>query len=389
MLNLTFENALPQDSSIHWHGLRIENAMDGVPGMTQDPVAPGETFDYSFVAPDAGTYWYHPHINSVEQISRGLAGVLIVEEDEAPEVDQDITLVFDDWRMNQDASIQAPFDYAHDQSHAGRLGNFVTINGIGVPEYNVRAGERLRLRLVNAATARIFDLLYKGFEAAVVAFDGMPLDAPLQIERLIIAPGQRMDLIANVTAEPGDGALIGFEERGEAYVAVDFPVSGNSALAARGEIPALPPNRKPALDLASARQKRMDMSGGAMRGMGPAVWNGMRLNARELATDGQFWALSGVVGLAEEPFITAVIGETVRIPITNDTAFPHAMHLHGHHFQEVRSDGSLGQLRDTILIGADELREIAFVADNPGDWAFHCHMLSHASSGMMGWIRVG
>ncbi len=388
-LDVSFENALPQNSSIHWHGLRIENAMDGVPGMTQDPVPPGGTFAYRFVAPDAGTFWYHPHVNSVEQVSRGLAGVLIVDEREAPDVDQDITLVFDDWRMNEDASIAEPFDNRHDRSHAGRIGNHVTINGTSIPEYEVRSGERLRLRLVNTATARVFELLYRGLEGAVVAYDGMPLAEPVREERLVLAPGQRMDVIFDVTAEAGDAAVIGFVERGDAYVAVDFPVADGAAVAARGEIPALPRNREAPLKLDGARPVPLAMAGGAMRGMDPAVWNGERMELRELAAQGQFWAFNGVVGLSDEPFLTASLGETVRIPITNDTAFPHAMHLHGHHFRDVRPDGSLGPWRDTILVAPDETREIAFVADNPGEWAFHCHMLSHSSAGMMSRIKVG
>ncbi|WP_412563648.1 multicopper oxidase domain-containing protein [Thalassobius sp. MITS945101] len=117
-------NALEQPTSIHWHGIRIDNAMDGVPGLTQAAVPPGGHFDYDFALPDAGSYWYHAHWASPEQVGRGLHGALIVEEDEAPEVDRDEVLVLDDWRLNpEDAQIMADFDNRHDLSHAGRYGN--------------------------------------------------------------------------------------------------------------------------------------------------------------------------------------------------------------------------------------------------------------------------
>ncbi len=125
-----FVNELPQGSSIHWHGIRIDNAMDGVSGLTQDAVEPGQTFDYDFVVPDAGTYWFHAHNKSVEQVARGLYGALIVEEDEAPDIDQEEVLLLDDWLINPDtAQLDPDFEAAHDRSHGGRNGNFITTNG--------------------------------------------------------------------------------------------------------------------------------------------------------------------------------------------------------------------------------------------------------------------
>lgn len=391
VLEVRLENALPeQDSTIHWHGLRLPNEMDGVPGLTQAPVRPGEGFDYRFALRDAGTFWYHPHAHSVEQISRGLAGVLVVDEPEAarPDVDGDEVLVLDDWRMASDAVIRDDFGAWHDMSHAGRLGNYVTVNAR--PEYRrkVAQGERLRLRLVNTATARIFTLRFRGMRVWLAALDGMPLEAPGEIEEVVIAPAQRADLLVDLLAEPGEEALIASVERDGTYALAGFEVTGPGGVA-RDAPAALAPNDMPLLEPEGARAVTLVMEGGAMRGLPDgAVWRGNKMEMRALAEAGQFWAFNGMAGMGEAPLVDAFLGETIRIPMTNRTAFSHAMHLHGMHFREVMNDGSLGPWRDTLLVAPGEVREIAFVAETPGDWMFHCHMPSHQMSGMMNWIRV-
>ncbi|WP_417524044.1 multicopper oxidase family protein [Marinovum sp.] len=385
-------NELPQPTSVHWHGIRIDNAMDGVSGLTQDAVAPGGHFDYDFIVPDAGTYWYHSHNRSWEQVARGLRGALIVEEPEAPEVDREEVLILDDWLMDPDSGqIDDSFDHPMMMSHGGRTGNFITTNG----QYNLsipaRRHERLRLRLINAATARIFPLALSGLEGWIVALDGMPLPEPLPVtETLVLGPAQRADLIVDITAEDGETADLVQQTEREALSQVAFPVGGSLGNARRPAPGALPPNPKMHRpDLGEARKLRLVMSGGAMGRMQSAVHDGSRKSFRELVSAGQFWALNDTVGMTDTPLAALSLGEPVRMELVNDTVFPHAMHLHGMHFREVSGDGALGPMRDTLLVGAGESREIAFVADNPGDWLFHCHMLSHAASGMTTWMRVG
>src|SRR5690606_26315330 len=150
-LRVELENALPQPTTIHWHGVRLENAMDGVPHLTQEAVPPGGRFLYDFEAPDAGTFWYHSHERSFEQVARGLYGVLIVDEPDPPRVDRDEGLVLDDWRLTAEAAIADGFGAMMDMSHAGRIGNWATVNGAGEARLPVRRHQRLRLRLVNAA----------------------------------------------------------------------------------------------------------------------------------------------------------------------------------------------------------------------------------------------
>ena len=133
------ENRLGEDTTVHWHGIRLPNAMDGVPGLTQPPIKPGGSFGYEFTPPDAGTFLYHPHDDSLEQMGRGLAGALIVEEPEPPQVDRELLWVVQDWRLGRDAQIAAGFGNRMEAAMAGRVGNTVTING-QVPDASARCG---------------------------------------------------------------------------------------------------------------------------------------------------------------------------------------------------------------------------------------------------------
>ncbi|SEA82543.1 multicopper oxidase family protein [Rubrimonas cliftonensis] len=382
-----FVNDLPQPSAVHWHGLRLPNAMDGVPHLTQEAVPPGGAFLYDFVAQDAGTFWFHSHARSFEQVARGLYGPLIVEEAAPPDVDRDATLMLDDWRLGDDAQIVESFGALHDAAHAGRIGNWITVNG--APEWRgaARAGDRLRLRLVNAANARVMSVGAQGLEGWVAALDGMPLARPEAFDRLTLAPAQRADLLVDVTAAAGEEALLISFEREGAFALGALSVAAGGAR--RPDPAPLQPNPVPPLgDLAAARRATVRMEGGAMGGMGHAMLGGERMGPRELAAAGKVWAFNGRADMPEAPLIEAALGETLRLSFVNDTAWPHAIHLHGTHFRRLGADGAPGPLRDVTLLARGETAEIAFVADNPGDWLIHCHMLEHAAGGMTTWLRV-
>jgi len=390
-----FRNELPQASSVHWHGIRIENGMDGVAGMTQPAVEPGADFLYDFALPDAGTYWYHPHNRTYEQIARGLYGALIVEENEgAPDVDLDEVLLIDDWRLTDDAQIAEGFGNMHDWAHAGRIGNWITVNGDGSWSHEVQRHTRMRLRLVNTANARIFTLEARGLEGWVVALDGMPLEAPQPLGELTLAPAQRADLIVDVAADEGEEAVLVSFERDGGYAIAAFPVVGAARQARLSAPDALPPNPVlPLGPLETAARTELRMEGGAMGGMrgammGGHMMGGQMMGMRDMAAAGKVWAFNGMADMGDTPLLEAALGETVRIAMINDTAWPHGMHLHGHHFRQIGADGTAGPLRDTVLMNRGETVEIAFVADNPGDWLLHCHMLEHSAGGMMTWLRV-
>ena len=365
-VDIRFENGIDEGSAIHWHGIRIDNAMDGVPYMTQPMVESGENFDYRFTLPDAGTYWYHSHHRSWEQVARGLYGPLIVEEENAPAVDHDITVMVDDWRIERTGEIIEDFGNRHDFSHAGRLGTFArTIASVG----EVRKGDRVRLRLINTATARVFPLEISGISGKVVALDGMPLGAPEDIGPLMMAPAQRVDIIADVT----DTINFVFPTRQDPYVLGDIKVVGENPAPNASPIAALPAANAPMPSAQPDHTLVLRMQGGAMGG----------------AHDGgDIWSFNGVSGMTAAPWQTFTRGQTVRIQLVNDTSFPHGIHLHGHHFYEVLEDDSLGPYRDTTLLQRQQTRDIICVFDNPGKWLMHCHMLGHQASGMKTWVEV-
>ena len=385
-------NDLEVPTSVHWHGIRIDNAMDGVAGLTQDAVPPGGTFDYAFELPDAGTYWYHAHTNSMEQVARGLSGALIVEESAPPDVDRDEVLMLDDWLLDPETgSFAGNFGNPMMRSHAGRMGNLVGINGRYDFSLEAQRNERLRLRLINAANARIFVLRLEGMRGWTVALDGMPLAQPEQVSaEIILAPAQRVDLIVDVTADEGTpAALLSYADDDSWQALAEVSVTGRKSRATRGAPAPLPPNpRMEVTGLADAEIREMRMEGGAMRGMASARFEGQDMGFQQLVQRGQFWALAGQVGRGETPFARYARGETARIRLFNDTLFPHAMHLHGMHFRTVTAEGGVGPMRDTLLVMPQESAEIAFVADNAGKWLLHCHMLGHAASGMTNWIEV-
>jgi len=384
-------NDLPDPTSTHWHGIRIDNAMDGVAGLTQDAIRPGDSFEYDFVVPDAGTFWYHSHNRSFEQVARGLYGALIVDEPDPIDIDREEVLILDDWLIDPETE-QLPdsFGAMNELSHAGRIGNFITTNGAYDLRLTVRKNERLRLRLINAANARIFPLVLEGLEGWIMALDGMPLVAPAPLgTELILAPAQRVDLVVDVIADTGDTCFVARLDRDEAFSQAAFEVTGAASRARRAPPPPLPPNTVAKPDLKTAATHDLVMEGGAMGGMSGAMMGGRMTGMRDLAGSSQFWAFNGAIGSMDGPPLAKVSrGETIRLKITNGTAFPHAMHLHGMHFHEIAPDGSLGVLRDTTLLARGEERDIALVADNPGKWLLHCHMLSHAVSGMMTRIDV-
>lgn len=393
-LRVAVTNRLAEQTTVHWHGVRVPNAMDGVPHLTQRPIAPGETFAYEFTPPDAGTFWYHPHQNSAEQVGRGLAGPLIVEEREPLQVDRDITWVLGDWRLTRDASISDDFGNMMDTSHGGRIGNTPTVNGQLLETYPVRAGERVRLRLLNAANARIFGLRFQGHRPLVIALDGQPVE-PHEPEdgRVVLAPAMRVDLILDMTGSPGDRATVVDDfYRNLAYRLVDLAYGPERRRDRPLDTPIhLPGNPLPEPDLAAAVRYEVSLGGGMMGMMG-----GGMTDMRGMMRQGMAWTINGIAssgpeGHVMDPIFTLERGRTCVIAMANETAWHHPMHLHGHSFRVLSRNGVPTRFRewqDTVLLAPRERVEIAFVADNPGDWMFHCHILEHQQAGMMSTIHI-
>ena len=380
---LDFENQLPEASSIHWHGIRNINAMDGVAGLTQPAVETGGRFRYDFPLPDAGTYWYHSHAKTWSQVARGLYGPLIIDGPSEPTVDHDLVLMIDDWRLADDGTIdEASFGSLHDWAHGGRLGNWMTVNGTSHPKFEVIPGSRLRLRLINAANARIFELTSR-LPGRLITQDGFPCQ-PVEQNVFELAPAQRLDIILDIDKAP----LTLFEARsGEPYPALTIEPKLSGDTVPKSALPepdlALPPK---AFDL----EIPLHMQGGAMGNLREAKYEGEIRPLRELARQhGKVWAFNGQISHHHERLARISRNQAVSINVWNDTRWAHAMHLHGHHFWIKTEDGNyLSGMRDTYLFDPGERAQLVFVADNPGLWLFHCHMLEHHAAGMGAVIEV-
>jgi len=390
-------NKLTEPTTIHWHGIRIRNDMDGVPGLTQEPVLPGQSFDYKFAVPDAGTFWYHTHSRSWEQMEKGLYGTLIVEEIEPQNYARDISLVIDDWRLTDEGQIDvSSFGNMMDHSHAGRYGNWITVNGQDQPKIGLPRGDLVRLRLINTCNSRILSLQVPDLNAHIIAVDGQPINPKKNGgEVLQLGPAQRIDLSVEANSTTPDlPALTAFSSRGESIKIASFDIQTTSgADYGKYKIPtSLPPNPLSTdLDLSQAIRAELRMEGGAMGHMVKAIYKGESRDIGYLVRSGQAWAFNGIVGMTDNPLLAALKGQTVLIEMINDTAWPHAMHLHGHHFRALERNKKPingAPWTDTFLISRGETVLIGFVADNPGKWLFHCHMLEHQASGMKTWINI-
>jgi FtsP/CotA-like multicopper oxidase with cupredoxin domain len=358
-LRVAVENRLAEATTAHWHGVRVPNAMDGVPHLTQPPIEPGNAFVYEFAVPDAGTYWYHPHQRSFEQVARGLYGALVVEERKPIEVDRDVLWVLGDWRLLPDASISGDFGNAMETGMAGRIGNTVTVNGRVTDTFAVRTGERLRLRLVNAAPARIFGLEFRGHRPLVIALDGQPV-APHEPDggRVVLGPAQRADLVLDLTRAPGSRATVADTfYRGLEYRLLDLVYYAEPLPERPPDLPTtLAANTMPEPDLGTAERHEVVLGGGMMSGgMMAGGMGGMMGGMGHGGGMGMAWTFNGVAAAEHDmrPMLALRLGRSYVLALANETAWWHPIHLHGHSFRVLTRNGAATRFRewrDTVLI---------------------------------------
>jgi FtsP/CotA-like multicopper oxidase with cupredoxin domain len=403
------DNQLGQETTVHWHGIRLPNAMDGVPGLTQSPIEPGKSFVYEFTPPDAGTFWYHPHANSLQQLGRGLAGVLIVEELNPPPVDREILWVLSDWRLTTDAQIASGFGNSMEAAMSGRIGNTVTLNGSAPRNEKVRRGERIRLRIINTSLARIMALRFDGHRPVVVAIDGQPCEPhEPQGNRLLIGPAMRFDVILDMRGSPGRH----YEVTDEFYDGLAYTLTQleYEAVPLRDDPPdgllSLPRNPLPEPDLVTAERHKLTLQGGMMSGMmgGGMMGDGMMSGGMmggmggmgKHGASGAIWAINGASMTGDghasmTPSLTLKLGQSHVFRIRNATAWWHPIHIHGYSLKLISRNGSPvphQQWSDTVLLAPEDSVDCAFVADNPGDWMLHCHVTNHQVTGLMTVIRT-
>jgi FtsP/CotA-like multicopper oxidase with cupredoxin domain len=375
-LRVTFTNKLPQETTIHWHGVRVPNGMDGVPHMTQPPVHPGGTFTYEFTPKDAGTFWFHPHVRSSEQVERGLYGLLIVEDVSPPPFTRDVAWILDDWLIGGDRQLVEKFNTPHDLMHDGRWGNAITVNGRIDTKLEVAAGERFRLRLLNASNGRMYAPELPGLDAKIIAVDGLYTAMPLLLERFELAPGNRVDLDVIVTGGARSIEVIDsfYPSRTNRLAQID--VDGTVTT------PAFP---SPAKTRVPTWPNVLDTP----------VFHDFRLNVRRGGALGLEWTIDNVAFAGhdkhEHPALDLVRGELTHLKFTNESARLHPIHLHGMFFKLLARNGTPATepfFRDTVLVHANESIDIAVVPLDVGDWMMHCHILEHAEAGMMTTILV-
>lgn len=380
-LRARFRNRLPQPTTIHWHGVRVPNAMDGVPYVTQPPVEPGESFTYEFTPKDAGTFWFHPHVRSSEQVERGLYGVLVVEDREPPAFSRDVVWVLDDWLLGADGQIHEQFNTRHDLAHDGRWGNVATVNGAVKPVLAVRPGERLRLRLLNSANGRVFAPDFSGLGGAAIAFDGMYAAEPLPIAGLELAPGNRVDIDLTIPLDAGGRRLTVVDR----FTRTPFPLA---VIEVEGDPIVTPSFDSPATAHVPRWHGSNDRPPDAR----------IALNARLGGPYGIEWTLNGEVMRHDAaghqhhdaPY-TLRRGRWAKLRFVNESARLHPMHIHGQFFKVLARGGQPVEerhWRDTVLVRPRETIDVGLVPLDLGRWMLHCHILEHAESGMMTLVEV-
>ena len=373
------KNSLDEPTTVHWHGLRIPDVMDGTPRV-QIPIQPGETFTYTFQVPDAGSFWYHPHIRSDIQIERGLYGPIIVRDPNEPKVDAERIVIVDDILLNESGDDLEPFSALRFGMH-GRMGNLLLSNGradsAAIEHAPVALGTVERWRIFNTSNARTFVLTVDGTaDAKVVGTDGGAVE-PYALDWLLVPIGQRYDVL--VTHGVYD----------EAQVTAHLP-----ALDENNEVVQVPvPLYRVGIDrdLESVANRvvwpEVDLSEFSER----AIDESVEIALAGYATDtGISWTVNGLED-PMEPIFTFKKGDTVEITLKNETGPEHPFHLHGQFF-EIVDDGryftSQPGLKDTVLVPGNTELKIRAYFDNPGHWMAHCHILEHAALGMMSEILV-
>lgn len=393
IIRVVLKNFLPEGTTIHWHGVPVPNAMDGVPEVTQRPVMPGQTYVYQFEAKPAGSYIYHSHFHY--QLDQGLYGPLIIESTRLKQShDREYTLVLEDWVMRDEGGT-APVrrrPSGMGMMMGGRGGGIqglrsgsgpllepfydgYAVNGRVFPEIQpliVKKGERVKLRILNPSSATIYDLSLAGHALTVTHMDANPVQ-PLETDVVRIGMGERVD-VEFVANHPGDW-LFAARETGLGEGMLRIPVHYQGVVrkepvaplfhrglrfASYWDFQALHPAERTPRDV--ARFYPQILSGGM---------------------HSPFWTINGQVYPRAERLLVRR-GETVRIQYGNRSMMPHPMHLHGHFFKIVNPALPRNKWisKDTVLVNPMERVDIEFSADNPGNWFHHCHNLYHMEAGM-------
>lgn len=381
-LNATLINNINENTTIHWHGLQVPNGMDGVPHVTQKPVKKGDKFIYTFKLNEPGIYWYHPHVNTAEQVGKGLYGILIVEkENDNIKFDKEQLLILDDIRLDRSGQI-APFGNMMDASMAGRYGNNYFINGKTSFDINADKGSFLKLKLVNTANARIFQFAIENHDFVVLGNDIGRIKNPYETDSLILAPGERAEILIYLNKSNKDKfKILNLATRqpeiiGELiYENEDKSKKEDNLIYYQNLIKE---NLK--LDLPDWSNKL---------NIEPDIT--FDLYAINGGKEGFKWTINGGY-YPEKPDIQELEeGKFYKLRYSSKQRMIHPMHLHGQKFIILARDGipvNDTMWRDTALVFPNESVDIGLIAEGKGSWVNHCHILEHAEAGMLGIVNV-
>jgi FtsP/CotA-like multicopper oxidase with cupredoxin domain len=367
-----FRNDLPDVTTVHWHGLRVPNEHDGT-HASQVLVEPGATHDYEFVLQDAGLYWYHPHIDGDVQVERGLYGPIVVASPRDVDIDvaADRVLVLDDVKVESTGLLSGTTDNL--DLMLGRQGNVVLANGARDAVVDAAAGSRERWRIVNTANGRYFHLELPGRTFQVIGWDGGLVDEPYATERLLVAPGERYDVLVELGGAPGDRLALRTVHYDRGH---DIPDPGPIDILA--------------LQLGAAAEPPAPL---------PSSWGEVAAIAVDDTTAVRRFVLreddtdptDPVFTINDEAFpaITPVeVGnDDVEIwEVENATEMDHPFHLHGMSFHVIGAEPLAW--KDTVNVPREQTVRLAVRFGATGRWMYHCHILEYAERGMMGELVV-
>jgi FtsP/CotA-like multicopper oxidase with cupredoxin domain len=377
-----FTNRLPQPTTVHWHGLRVPIQMDGVPNISQAEVKTGESFTYDFVVPDAGLYWYHPHVASAAQVGFGLYGALLVDDpNERIGVADELVMVLSDLAINETGGLEAPDSGGPAGMVFGREGSHVLINGRTTPTLTVRAGVPQRWRIVNAAKSRFFTLSLDGQPFTIIGGDGGLQEYPVKADTVVVATGERVDLIVTPEGAPKSELVFRSLLFNRGYGSVEY--RDNEDLI-NLRIADLPRVESPPLPEIGRKIAPIDRAG--------AVPVTITLTLAKTRDGGFEYGIDGVPFAKDKPLL-AKLNETHVWTIVNTTKWSHPFHLHGFFFQQLGENLEPVHpiaWKDTLNVPLeDSIRVIVKFDERAGSWMYHCHILDHADGGLMGWVELG
>ena len=369
------KNDLKESTVIHWHGIQLPADMDGTDSV-QRPIPPGEEFEYRFIVPDAGTFWYHSHQNEAKQMEMGMYGALIVEEETELVTDYERVLMIDDMKLTSENEFKVGNSLLRwIERHDGREGNALLINGKENYQIQMNAGQTERWRFINSSSARYFRLFLGGRPFRLIATDGGLLEYPVELTELMIVPGERAEILIGPFTE-GESfemeslkydRMTMFKAKRGRYATINVQGSKPSVLN-------MPQRLRTILPLAS---RDIVVNRTIKLSVGPSLKHGID------------FLVNGETHAQDKP---VVAGELQVWEVRNASLMDHPFHLHGFFFQVFEINGKAPEYiswKDTINLKPLSNVKIAWMPDNrPGQWMYHCHILEHHEAGMMGHFEV-